>query len=210
MSLSSNHDPWYGVTRWEPPLVGGALEVREPPAADVPEAGVDLEALERAARERGHADGLLEGREAARRELAQFRDRFEGLLVAIARPLQSLDAATERELTGLAMVVARRVIAHELHTHPALIQQAVQEAAAALPSARRGLRIHLHPEDLTLLRESNAIDVHWELLPDPALAPGDCRLETESSRLDARVEARLASIVDAVLGDGDGETGDVP
>ena len=43
---------------------------------------------------------------------------------------------------------------------------------------------------------------------DPALARGDCRLESEHSRLDARVETRLAAIIDALLGDEAGLGGD--
>ncbi|MES1153475.1 MAG: FliH/SctL family protein [Rhodanobacter sp.] len=39
------------------------------------------------------------------------------------------------------------------------------------------------------------------MLADPALSRGDCRLESERSRLDARVETRLAAMIDAVLGD---------
>lgn len=208
MSPLPHRDPWSGVTRWEPPVMGTPAAPPEPPAVGDAMADIDLEALELAARERGRADGLREGRETARGELEQSLARLEALLVAMARPLQSLDEATEREMARLAVVVARRVIAHELRTHPSLIQRAVHEAVAALPSATRHLRVHLHPEDLALLRELNATDAHWELLPDPALSRGDCRLETENSRLDARVETRLASIADAVLGDDGGETGD--
>lgn len=203
MSLLPDNDPWSGVTRWEPPMMGAPAVLAETPTVDdvVPE--IDLAALELAAREQGHTDGLQEGREAARRELEQSLARLEGLLVEIARPLQSLDEATEREMAQLAMVVARRVIAHELRIDPTLIQQAVHEAVAALPSATRSLRVHLHPDDLALLRELGAAEAHWELLSDPGLSRGDCRLESESSRLDARVQTRLASIVGAVLGDED-------
>jgi flagellar assembly protein FliH len=77
----------------------------------------------------------------------------------------------------------------------------VREAATALPAATRELRVHVHPDDLALLRDLGAVESHWQLLADPALARGDCRLESERSRLDARVDARLAAVVDAVLGD---------
>ncbi len=55
-----------------------------------------------------------------------------------------------------------------------------------------------------LLRESGAAETHWQLLADATLARGDCRLESERSRLDARVETRLAALIDAVLGDSTG------
>jgi flagellar assembly protein FliH len=204
MSTRAMRDDWHDVARWEPPLVGppvaAAADDAEAPHPGVPTVA-ELEAMERAAREDGHAAGLAEGRAAARRELEQSLARFEHLLEAAARPLQALDETTERELARLAMTVARRVVAHELRSDPTLVREAVHQAVAALPVATRALRVHLHPDDLSLLRELDVAEAHWELLPDPALTRGGCRLESESSRLDAQVETRLAAIADAVLGD---------
>ena len=61
--------------------------------------------------------------------------------------------------------------------------------------------MHLHPDDLALLRELGAVESHWQLHADASLTRGGCQLESERSRLDATVEARLAAVVDAVLGD---------
>jgi flagellar assembly protein FliH len=191
--------------RWELPEVG------EPkPAAAATEAQAvlptvaDLEGLEREAREAGHAAGLAEGRAAAEAELRERLARLDGILHAAARPLDALDDATEQELARLALVIARRVVAHELKTSPTLIVRTVREAALALPAATRALRVYLHPDDLALLRELEAAEPHWQLLPDPDLQRGDCLLESESSRLDARVETRLAAIAEAIFGDEEG------
>ncbi|MGO4702148.1 FliH/SctL family protein [Dyella sp. 2RAB6] len=188
--------------RWELPEVGA------PKASDAaaqaqaaPPTVADLEGLEREARDAGYAAGLAEGRAAAEAERREQLARFDGILHAAARPLAALDDATEQELARLALVIARRVVAHELTTAPALIARTVREAAQALPAATRALRVYLHPEDLALLREMDAAEPHWQLLPDPAMQRGDCLLESESSRLDARVETRLAAIADAIFGD---------
>jgi flagellar assembly protein FliH len=190
-----------GFQRWELPEMGQP-KTPEPtvePAA-MPTVA-DLEGLEREARAAGYASGLAEGRAAARAELDERLARLDGILQAAARPLDKLDDAAEQELARLALVIARQVIAHELKTAPALIVQTVRQAALALPAATRALRVHLHPDDLALLRELDATEPHWTLLPDPAMQRGDCRLESESSRLDARVETRLAAIAEAVFGD---------
>jgi len=203
MKTGTPREAWHDVARWEPPLVGAPVATQ--PRDEAPHPGIptvaELEAIERAAREEGHAAGLAEGRAAARRELERSLARFESLLEAAARPLQALDEATERELARLAVTVARRVVAHELRSDPALVREAVRQAVTALPAATRALRVHLHPDDLALLRELDVAEAHWELLPDPALTRGGCRLESESSRLDAQLETRLAAIADAVLGD---------
>ncbi|SFR86940.1 flagellar assembly protein FliH [Dyella sp. OK004] len=195
-----------GFQRWELPDMGEP----KPSSSEVPRPTVsDLEDLEREAREAGYAAGLAEGRAAAHDEYMQRVAQLEAILQAAARPLNALDDATEQELARLALVIARQVIAQELKVSPELIVQTVRQAALALPSATRALRVYLHPDDLTLLREHEAAEPHWQLLPDPSMQRGDCRLESESSRLDARVETRLAAVVDAVFGndaDNDPET----
>jgi flagellar assembly protein FliH len=189
------------VQRWELPNVGnGELPNRrkdDPPQPTVRE----LEALEQQAREEGYAAGRAEGLAAARQQLQQNMARFDALCEAAARPLKALDDRTEQELARLAIVMARRVVARELQLSPDLIAKAVRQAAAALPAATRDLRVHRHPDDLALLRELGAVESHWQLHADASLTRGGCQLESERSRLDATVEARLAAVVDAVLGD---------
>lgn len=188
--------------RWELPDVGDpkpAEPASEPTPA--PPTVADLEGLEREAREAGYAAGLAEGRAAARDELREQVALLEGILRAAARPLDALDDATEQELARLALVIARQVIAHELKTSPDLVARTVRQAALALPAAARAVRVYLHPDDLALLRELDAAEPDWQLVADLALQRGDCRLESDTSRLDARVETRLAAVAEAVFGD---------
>ena len=200
MSSVLNRDAVAGYQRWEPPQVGGAPAPAPAEPANHPTVS-DLEALERQAREEGHAAGFAQGLAEARAQGRERVARLESICAQAARPLESLDAAVEQELAQLALLVARRVIAQELAARPELIVQAVHQAAAALPAATRELRVRLHPDDLALLRELDAAEPHWQLVADPALKRGDCLLENERSRLDARVETRLAVMIDAVLGD---------
>jgi flagellar assembly protein FliH len=187
--------------RWELPNVG--TQSTTPKAANTsPQPTVhELAALEQQAREEGYAAGLAEGRAAAQVQLRQRMAQLDALYEAAARPLQILDEQTGQELVRLATIVASRVIAGELRQAPGLIAKAVRQAASALPAATRELRVHVHPDDLALLQGLGAVESHWQLLADPTLARGDCLLESGYSRLDARVETRLAAIVDAVLGD---------
>jgi flagellar assembly protein FliH len=186
--------------RWVLPNIG-----IPPPApaasAPAPQPTVfELEEIERVAREEGFAAGLAEGRAAARQQIDEQLARFESLCAAAARPLDALDDMTEQELARLATVMARRVVGRELQLDPSLIELAVREAAAALPSATRDLRVWVHPDDLTLLHELGVTEATWHLGARPTLSRGDCVLESERSRLDARVDTRLAAVIDAVLG----------
>lgn len=199
-----------GFQRWEPPQVGAPIVVAaaKPEQAQRPTV-TDLEALEKQARDEGYAAGRAEGLASAQQEIKARLARLDALYTRAAQPLAALDEETEQELARLTLVVARRVIAHELSVAPELVIHAIRQAATALPSATRELRVRLHPDDVALLREQEAVETHWQLVADPALARGDCRLESERSRLDARLETRMAALVDAVLGD-DLVDGDLP
>ena len=187
--------------RWELPNVGtrsgASVAANAAPQPTVHE----LEALEQQARDEGYAAGLAESRATAQQQLGQRMAELDALCNAAARPLQLLDDQAAGELAQLATVVARRVIMHELRVSPELIVGIVRQAAEALPMATRELRVHLHPDDLALMQELGAAERHWQLLADSTLARGDCRLESERSRLDARVETRLSAIIGALLGD---------
>lgn len=198
------HDAAMDFRRWEMPQVGNESEAAQDDAVPPQPTVRELEALEQQARDEGRAAGLAEGRAVAAQELRERLAQLDAVYEATARPLQAFDEQVAQELARLAMVVAGRVVAHELQLSPELVVRAVREAANALPAATRELRVHLHPQDLALLRELGAAERHWQLLADPALARGDCRLESEHSRLDARVETRLAAVVDAVLGEAAG------
>lgn len=195
-----NRETIAGFDRWEPPSVGAEASVPEPAQAPGPTV-YELEEIERQAREEGYAAGLAEGRAAAKKELDERLARLDAVCTAAARPLGAMDDTVERELALLATVIARRVIARELQLDPSLIERAVREAAAALPSATRQLRVWVNPADMDLLRELGAAEPHWRFGADPALKRGDCILESERSRLDARLSTRLAAVVDAVIGE---------
>ncbi|RDS81850.1 FliH/SctL family protein [Dyella psychrodurans] len=196
-----SRDKISGFDRWEPPTMGEpATRAAEPEAAPGPTV-YELEEIERQAREEGYAAGVAEGRAAAKQQLDERLARLDAICTAAARPLTSFDDATERELALLATVIAQRVVGRELQLDPSLIAIAVREAAAALPAATRDVRVWVNPHDMDLLRELGAGEPHWRFGADPALKRGDCVLESERSRLDARVSTRLAAVVDAVLGD---------
>ena len=79
----------------------------------------------------------------------------------------------------------------------------VRETMRHLPIAPRAARIRLHPEDVELVQHAFALrddTKSWRLEPDPLVTRGGCVVETDSSRIDASVESRLAAIASRMLG----------
>jgi flagellar assembly protein FliH len=125
------------------------------------------------------------------------------MLTLLAEPLQALDDGMEQELVALAMAAAKLIVRRELKTDPAQVLAAVREAMGALPAASRNVRLHLHPEDAALVRETLKVsegEQTWRIVEDPVIARGGCKVITDTSLIDASVEARLLAITAAVLG----------
>lgn len=161
----------------------------------------ELEAIGEQARREGHEQGLAEGRKAARAELERQLQQLRALCDALARPLADVDAAVERQLAELAMLVARGVLQTELRLHPEHLLKMVRKAIGALPAATASIDIVVHPQSAALLRDglTEADERGWRIVEDPQLRPGDCRISGADSRIDASIETRLAAMVEAAL-----------
>jgi flagellar assembly protein FliH len=149
------------------------------------------------------AQGLAEGREAGRGEVRAQVERLAGMFYDLAKPFEVLNAEVERELLTLAMALARQIVRRELKTDPTQIIGIIRDAIAALPVAAREVRVHLHPEDAAVVRQNLApteSERAWTMIEDPVMARGGCQITTTTSRIDARLETRLAAILSELMG----------
>ncbi len=188
----------HDVQRWNMPTVEQRQAATD--AASRPTVA-DLEAIGEQARREGYEQGLAEGRRAANGELQRQLQHLRGLCDALARPLEDVDTAVERQLAELAMLVARGVLQAELRQQPEHLLKVVRKAIGALPAATADIDVIVHPQSAALLREGlgEATERGWHIVEDPQLKPGDCRITGADSRIDASIETRLAAMVDAAL-----------
>ncbi|MEW5757146.1 MAG: flagellar assembly protein FliH [Pseudomonadota bacterium] len=193
--------------------VGGARHAN-PGSMDATEADAgmmtaeQLQALQEQAYSEAFAQGRQEGLQAGRQEMERLGAQLHKILAEIERPLEDLDQAMVDSLVQMVMSIARHLIRRELKTDPGQIVAVVREGVGALPIGARNVRLQLHPEDAQLVREALSIQharSPWEILEDPAMTRGGCRIATENSQIDATVEARLAAIASRFFGDERGE-----
>jgi len=194
-------------SRWRIPDVGGtAASSRQ---AVLEPTDKEIETRRQQGYDEGFAKGKQDGMTAGQANLNQQAQSLAQIAGQLSKPLAVLDEEVVNELVTLAMTIARHMVRREIKTNPGEIVAVVREAAALLPSTSRTIKIFLHPEDTVLLKESLSISEQgiWELMDDPALTRGGCRLVTESAQLDASIETRLAAVVAELLGgerEGDG------
>ncbi len=186
------------------PAEGAEAAEAEPEPALPPE---EYEALREQAREEGHRAGYQagfeEGEAAGREAVEQRAERLEQLLGHLARPLAAVDREVEDQLEQLAVVLAKQIVRRELHIQPDQIVATVREAVGMLPAAERRIEVHVHPEDAELLRTqaTGGGDGAWEIVEDPSLTRGGCRVESGPASVDATLERQLGQLAARLLGD---------
>lgn len=195
------------IERWrlpevEGPIIGRSREERRAAAAEE-SARLALQAAEA----RGYESGMARARAETAARLAALEERakrLDAVLQLMARPLEQLDADIESELAQLALGVGKQLARRELRIEPAQVIAILRECLALLPAAARDVRVHLHPEDAATVREhltAPASERAWTIVEDPTLSRGGCLIHNQSSRIDARLEARIAAVAASVLGD---------
>jgi flagellar assembly protein FliH len=194
------------IERWRLPEVEGPIvgRSREERRAAASEEAVRLALKD--AEARGYEAGMARARAETGTKLAALEERVKRLDAAlhlIARPLEQLDSGIETELAQLALAIGKQLARRELRLEPAQVIAILRESLALLPAAAREVRVHLHPEDAATVREhlTTAVDRAWTIVEDPTLSRGGCVVHSQSSRIDARLEARIAAVAASALGD---------
>ena len=192
------------VKPFELPLVEGMVITDSGPIsnASLPTAR-SLEALQKEAYEEGFALGRKQGLAQGATEINAKLDAFDRLITVLDKPFATMDDEVVRSLADLAILIARHLIRRELKIDPGEVVAVVRDTMQHLPVANRNPRIRLHPEDIEIVENALAIGDEsraWRLQPDPLITRGGCIIETDSSRVDASVESRLAAIVSRLFG----------
>jgi flagellar biosynthesis/type III secretory pathway protein FliH len=148
-----------------------------------------VEAAADTARQQGWAEGGERARAAAEAGLAEQ-------LARLAQQAEAVRAETRQEVAALALQVVRKLLGG--------LPEPERQAALALQAARellpaRTWRLAVHPRSAPALRERLArlgandggLLAQAEVAEDEAVAPGDCRLDTEFGSARAGLEAQL-------------------
>jgi len=157
--------------------------------------------------EQGRQEGVATIEQASAARIASLDEavaRLGTLCQQLARPIEALDDHAAAELTQLALSVGGHLARRELKLDPSQVIAIIRESVQLLPLASREVRVFVHPADAAVIRErlsSATGERAWILVDDPVMARGGCRVSSEYSSIDARLESRIASVISTVLGD---------
>lgn len=168
--------------------------------ADTQRVLLDAEALLQGARDeaqRIRRDGCQTGLQRGLVQLSECVSELSALRETALR-------ARENDIITLAIAVARKIVDKELREDPALVTSLLERALSEIGAAQQ-IVIRLDPETLPLLEQAQQRlkereqSIEVELEADPSLSGGDCIIETEFGRVDARLDVLFTSVERALV-----------
>ncbi len=159
---------------------------------------------------RGHQAAQQEARTAA---LADVQARWQTLTPVFQQLRESLAQAQsdwqrdwEDRVVHLAVAIAQRLVRGELTRQPSITQRWIREALE-LAAGCDTITLRLHPDDYAsagdwrelLSRELGHV-APTQVLPDPVIEPGGCRVDTEFGSIDQQLTHQLARIEEELIG----------
>lgn len=153
--------------------------------------------------ESGHAEGVArgyeEGRQQALAEIEAALKPVDTMLRALKKLKTEYRNAQRNEVVDLVGKIARQVIRAELALQPVQMLALVDEALASMPPTRDEVEVLLNPEEMKRIQELDPKRAKkWNLLPDPSLEPGECRVKAGDHEVDAGCQNRLAACMEQV------------
>jgi len=149
--------------------------------------------------------------------LAAVAEARREAMERVAQGLETLRAQASRlaeqarsDALEIGFQVARRILEAEVRASPEPLFALVKSALRRAGDSRR-ISLRLNPEDAARLQSDEgraAVDAvtaaRVDVLPDPALQPGDCAVETDFGQIDGRLETRLGELRRAVENQAEG------
>lgn len=143
--------------------------------------------------------GIAEGRAQALAELEQMAKPVDAMLRSLKKLKTEFQSAQRTEVVDLVGKIARQVIRAELALQPVQMLNLVDEALAAMPPTRDEVEVMLNPEELKRIQELDPKRAKkWNLMADPSLEPGECRVRAGDHEVDAGCQNRLAACMEQV------------
>ncbi len=198
--LGSGAGPWAVIAASFGGREDGALELPELDGRSPADAGGAAHRTEAdEAYDRGYAEGLRDG---AGRSEQRVRVALE-TLGRVGEYLHTAQSAfvrdRARDLHGLALAVARKLVQHEVKADPELLRELVERALELVPLEPQ-LEVRLHPDDLSVLQggptapaeDGKGTAVRW--LGDPTIERGGFVVESPLRVVDGRTDFALRSL----------------
>ena len=164
-------------------------------------------------RKQGTAEGLAQGREAGQQQaLTEHRAQLQQAITALTAAATTIDqsrndleAVALAEVTQLALAIARRITKRQAAIDPDVMTANLTDAMNLVVKSA-DVRVAIHPTQrktldaaLPKLALQYPTLTHVQIIEDPNIAPGGCRIFTEHGQINADLDAQLDRIAGELL-----------
>lgn len=180
----------------EPPPPDPAAEAAE--AARAAERAQEVQAARHAGYQDGYRDGLVALESFKQSYAQQVTAQVGQLFDACAAQLDALQPRLADTVAEAALRLARLVVRDELRRSPEVVVAVARDAIEALAAGTRAMELHLHPDDQALVAQGAAELLERrrvQLVADPAVERGGCRLVSPMGDVDATIAERWTAAV---------------
>jgi flagellar assembly protein FliH len=157
--------------------------------------------------DQGVEDGVRDTEQRYLKEFAKTFQLLRKITDTFHHEVSGLIENEEQEILKLVISIARKVVETEISLQPEIVLNVLRNALNLL-NDRRSIRIHVHPDDWTTVKNSlDGLDVKVELprdvdvISDPKVSPGGCLVDSVSGSIDADLETQFAEIRRKLLKD---------
>lgn len=197
-----------GFAAWNPDALHGAMNEKRPsvsaPAptpSTPPEPAAppepDVSELLHEARQAGYQDGYRDGMAALDAFKQSFAKQMAGQIGALVKNFDADFLALEGEmaqaLARCAVELARQVVRSEITQRPEHIAKVAHDAVEALQLSAKHVRVRVNPADYPLVIDGAGEEMRAreaQVLPDPEVARGGCKVDSDISSVDATLATR--------------------
>jgi flagellar assembly protein FliH len=174
-------------------------------AGSAPDAGQAAE--ERSRRqaevfEQGRKNGQQQLRSEFDAALAKNREQIGEALQRFALERQDYYRRVEGEIVELALAIARKILLREAQLDPHVLAGIVRITLEKLDTGTK-VNLHIHPQEAADWRHYFASQVEGVPAPDvyedPAIVPGECRIETSLGSTVVGLQSQLKEIETGLL-----------
>lgn len=131
-------------------------------------------------------------------ELAQERNVLNRVINNLAQPMLDVDQEIEQQLVNIIKKVANKLVRQNISVDDSWLIDLVKDSISLLPFATKQIKILVSEQDLDLIKSSisEVDDKLVEICVDDSFQPGDCKVISETSQVDATLESRMNTIIE--------------
>ena len=146
----------------------------------------------------GHERGYIEGRAAARAELADALALVQAIALDARALRDGVLRSVEQDMVELVVASVEAILGEQVKLAPELALDSVERALRRAGS-QNVMRIRVHPQDRDLVsarlgERAGDAAAGWEVSADGAISVGGCVIDTEAGEIDARLDVQLGEI----------------